>query len=254
MPELLLSPIKNGQFMIFSKMTFTNNICFYLQSGEWNKRTEININKLTDSANNMVKVYKSVRDQFQLLNEQQTEQLNKAENLTIWIDSIKSDLGTVLTVITTKHLAIVTSCLLETILNKVFTQWLDIDVKKYISPEGQQYILRSLRISMGVYIALEWLYSFIWYKPAWKVMLTEVNELKKVIENPVIYIPNNSVQNFKEVRYTLDDFVEKFDGDDSEYTYESDVSSSEYDSEELGSDSEGIVEEYLESVKDQSCE
>ncbi|UVC54082.1 hypothetical protein MACJ_003414 [Theileria orientalis] len=245
----------------------------------------------------MVKVYKSVRDQFQLLNEQQTEQLNKAENLTIWIDSIKSDLGTVLTVITTVKdyqrkildfitnfktfftyflfvilgivatsfeftsnsrfkvlLAIVTSCLLETLLNKLFTQWLDVDVNKYISPEGQQYILRTLRISMGVYVALEWLYSFIWYKPAWKVMLNQVNELKKVIENPVIYIPNNSIQNFEEVRYTLDEFVEKFDGDDSEYTYESDVSSSEYDSEELGSDSEGIVEEYLESVNDQPCD
>ncbi|EAN33736.2 putative integral membrane protein [Theileria parva strain Muguga] len=280
--------------MYHSDLNHIDNICFYLQAGDWNQRTETNINKLADSANHMINVYNNVKDQFEILNSKQNEQLNKAENLTMWIDNIKSDLGDVLRIITTVKeyqrrilefinnfktyctyiifviLGIIAtsfefaansrwkvltcigiSCMLETLTHKVFNGWLDLEINDYFSPETQDYILKFIRMIMASYIILEWLYAFIWYKPGWKITLNEVNELKKVIENPIIYIPNNSLSNMKEIKYTLDEFVDKFgdNSDDSDYTYESEsLTSSEYLSEdELGSGSDYLVDDYTDS-------
>ncbi|XP_954272.1 uncharacterized protein TA20565 [Theileria annulata] len=138
--------------------------------------------------------------------------------------------------------------MLETLTHKVFNGWIDFEINDYFSTETQDYILKFIRIMMASYIILEWLYA---YKPGWKITLNEVNELKKVIENPIIYIPNNSLSNMKEIKYTLDEFVDKFgdESDDSDYSYESEsLSSSEFLSDdELGSGSDYLVEDYLDS-------
>ncbi|XP_954271.1 uncharacterized protein TA20560 [Theileria annulata] len=78
--------------MYHSDLNHIDNICFYLQSGDWNQRTESNINKLADSANHMVDVYNTFKDQFEILNNKQNEQLNKAEKRYCHFFRIRSQL------------------------------------------------------------------------------------------------------------------------------------------------------------------
>ncbi|AFZ80027.1 hypothetical protein BEWA_028770 [Theileria equi strain WA] len=67
-----------GPFLVH-KEKFTDDICFYLQSGEWNRRTEENINRLADSAMSIMEFHKTMETQLDKLKIQQIEQMEKAE-------------------------------------------------------------------------------------------------------------------------------------------------------------------------------
>lgn len=59
-------------------LSSTDDICFYLQSGEWNRRTEVNINRLGDAAIKLINSQQIIESFLKKVQKSQDENIQKA--------------------------------------------------------------------------------------------------------------------------------------------------------------------------------
>lgn len=286
--------------MYHTDLNHIDDICFYLQSGEWNRRTEHNINKLGEAAKSLMQSQETMEDFLQQVQVRQEESLNKANKLSTWMDSIRDDMQDVfriLEVISTYQkkivdfvhhfklifvyafyalvgialtlfeatawarprilLTIAMAGILDSLSYKICMKWLVLEPYNIDPLAIYQVSAMAIKWSAGAYCCATWLRAFISYQPPAQAMLKEMYQIRKILTPRVVYptfVPEavdvGSPHAEEKVRgYTLDDFVELFgDHSDSTYSYESGYNSSDSCSESLGEDSEGLVEEYLDSL------
>lgn len=78
--------------MYHADLNHIDDICFYLQSGEWNRRTESNINRLGDAASRLLHSQEDMETFLDQVQQRQEESIKKANMMTAWMDSLSDDI------------------------------------------------------------------------------------------------------------------------------------------------------------------
>ncbi|KAK2197443.1 GEX1-Brambleberry [Babesia duncani] len=87
--------------MYHADLNHIDDICFYLQSHEWNKKTETNINRLGESAKQIIKSHEHIESFLSNIGYMQQEQISKANVLSEWMDGLKGELADVFNILYT---------------------------------------------------------------------------------------------------------------------------------------------------------
>lgn len=79
-------------FQIYhSELNHIDDICFYIQSIEWNKRTEVNINQLSDTSLHITRQLSKNLENMKLIENAQTKQIENTNKFDHFLKSLKSD-------------------------------------------------------------------------------------------------------------------------------------------------------------------
>ncbi|GIX63976.1 uncharacterized protein BcabD6B2_34110 [Babesia caballi] len=286
--------------MYHADLNHMDDICFYLQSSEWNRRTESNINRLGESTLDLLNSQQQVKMDLDAMHRQQEESIRKARKLTSWMDTLRSDIKDVFQILERINyyqrkvfdfvhqfkliflyllygllaifftafestawlrprivLALTTACVVDSLAYKVITEYPHLD-RLGISSDTL-YVSASMvvRWMTGIYCVAIWIKAIWSYQPPAQAMLKEMHQIRRILTPRVVYPAHGTELYDWECSdsegasvhgYTLEDFVELFGEDsDSTYAYESGYTTDDSYDGSLGEDSEGLVEEYVES-------
>lgn len=84
-------------FQIYhSELNHIDDICFYIQSIEWNKRTEENINLLADASHHITKQITRNLEKMMLIENVQTKQIENTNKFDLFLKTLKSDFSEII--------------------------------------------------------------------------------------------------------------------------------------------------------------
>ncbi|CRH00720.1 nuclear fusion protein, putative [Plasmodium relictum] len=84
-------------FQIYhSELNHIDDICFYIQSTEWNKRTEENINKLAETSMYITRQMTTNLENMKLIEHAQVKQIENTNRFDIFLKGLKNDFGEII--------------------------------------------------------------------------------------------------------------------------------------------------------------
>ncbi|CRG93996.1 nuclear fusion protein, putative [Plasmodium gallinaceum] len=87
-------------FQIYhSELNHIDDICFYIQSTEWNKRTEENINKLAETSLYITRQMTTNLENMKLIENAQVKQIENTNRFDIFLKGLKNDFGEIIQIL-----------------------------------------------------------------------------------------------------------------------------------------------------------
>ncbi|ORM41106.1 uncharacterized protein BXIN_0310 [Babesia sp. Xinjiang] len=114
--------------MYHADLNHIDDICFYLQANEWNRRTESNINRLGESTVNLLNKHQNLEMFLDLMQNQQEKSLQQAARLSSWMGTLQGDMKNVFVILDIirsyqrKIVALVIACATDFLSYKVITR------------------------------------------------------------------------------------------------------------------------------------
>ncbi|SBT36899.1 nuclear fusion protein, putative (GEX1) [Plasmodium ovale wallikeri] len=181
-------------FQIYhAELNHIDDICFYIQSTEWNRRTEENINRLGETSLYITKQMTTNLENMKLIEDAQVKQIENTNRFDNFLKGLKNDFGEIIKILLKikQHHESVTSvffcCLTEIIFKKIISL-----IRKYlllgVNEHLVDYSIKGIRYTF-VALALKILVTtIISYREPVKVIEEELKYIKKLIEKNEKYL------------------------------------------------------------------